>query len=102
MKLTLNPTPTFELNISIPVAGQLENADVTLTVKHYPQSKLNDLLGEDGIIYADFAREVLAGWDLDEELTPQNLDKVVDNYPHFARAVFEEYGKEYYKAAEKN
>lgn len=100
-KLKLQPNPTFELVVSVPVAGKLENEDVIFTVKFLPESKLNEITGE-GVPYADFGKEIVAGWDIDAEFNEANLMILFDNYPQSARLLFEAYGKEVFKAAEKN
>lgn len=99
-KLKLQPNPTFELLVSVPVAGKLENEDVVFKVKTVPESKLNDIVGE-GVLYADFAKEIVVGWDIDAEFNEQNLMILFDNYPQAAFSLFDAYGKEYYKVAEK-
>ena len=100
-KLKLNPNPTFELVVAIPVAGKLENEDIIFTVKFLPESKLNEITGE-GVLYADFGKEIVVGWDIDAEFNEANLMILFDNYPQSARLLFEAYGKEVFKAAEKN
>lgn len=100
-KLKLNPNPTFELLVSVPVAGKLENEDVIFTVKALSQSKLNELTGE-GVLYTDFGKAVVSDWDIDAPFNQENLLILFDNYPQLARLLFEAYGKEMFKAAEKN
>ena len=100
-KLKLNPNPTFEIIVAIPVAGQLQDEDVAFTVKSLPQSKLDELTSE-GILYSDFAKEVVAGWDIDAEFSKDNLMVLLDNYPQSGKLIFDGYAKEIYKAADKN
>lgn len=102
-KLTLQPNPTFELMISVPVAGALEKKNVLFTVKHLPQSQLEaEFDGDDGFIYSEFGKKMVTDWDIDAEYNESNLLILFDNYPNLARLLFETYIKEYYKAAEKN
>lgn len=100
-KLKLQPNPTFELLVSVPVAGKLENEDVIFTVKALPESKLNEITGN-GVLYTDFGKEMVIGWDIDAEFSEENLMILFDNYPQSARLLYEAYGKEVYKLAEKN
>lgn len=100
-KLKLNPNPTFHLKVSIPVAGQEQSEDVVFTVKALPQSKLDELTGE-GILYGDFVQKIVVGWDIEAEFNQDNLMILLDNYPASGRLIFECYGKEIFKVAEKN
>ncbi|SSY80299.1 phage tail assembly chaperone [Alysiella crassa] len=100
-KLKLNPNPTFELLVSVPVAGKLENEDVLFTVKHLPQTKLAEMF-DDGIVYREFGKEMVTGWDIDAPFNQDNLMILFDNYPQSAFLLFKAYEAEYYKAAGKN
>lgn len=100
-KLKLNPNPTFDIIVSIPVAGQLQDEDVTFTVKALPQSKLDELTGE-GVLYSDFVKAIVTDWDINAPFNQDNLMILLDNYPQSGKLIFDGYGKEYYKAAEKN
>ncbi len=99
--LKLQPNPTFEIIANIPVAGALEHESVVFTVKHLPHSKLDEVTGE-GIAYADFAQTVAVDWDIDAPFSADNLAILFDNYPAAARAIYEAYGKEFFKVVEKN
>lgn len=100
-KLKLNPNPTFDIIVSIPVAGQLQDEDVTFTVKALPQSQLDELTGE-GVLYSDFVKAIVTDWDIDAPFSADNLAILFDNYPAAARAIYEAYGKEFFKVVEKN
>lgn len=100
-RLSVKPNPTFELLVSVPVAGRVDNEDVVFTVKSVPESKLNEMTGE-GVLYADFAKEIVVGWDLEDKFSKENLMIYLDYRPRAALLLYQAYGAEFYKAAEKN
>lgn len=102
-KLKLQPNPTFNLLVSIPIAGQIENDDVQFKVKALSNSALLDLgKNSDDYTFTDFVKDVVVGWDLDAAFTPQNLLLLLDNYPQAALLINKAYLNEFYKEAEKN
>lgn len=111
-KLKFQPDPTFELPVSLPVAGQEEKAEAVFTVKYLSYSQVDNLFSaakegggdnvNDFLGFSDFARQVVTGWNIDKEFNADNLNRLLDNYPNLAEILCEEYFEEYYKARRKN
>ncbi|GGA05586.1 phage tail assembly chaperone [Dyella caseinilytica] len=101
-KLKLNPAPTFTAQVKIPVPGG-ESDPVTFTFKHRKRTDTIDWLKttstkEDYVIVQDMA----AGWDLDDEFTPDNIATLCDNYPGAGGAILDAYLAELRGARAKN
>lgn len=80
-KLSLVPSPTFKAPVSIPVAG-CEPVSVDFTFKHKTLDEAkawfetidDNESGESKIL------EVVESWDLEDELTAENLRQLNQNY----------------------
>lgn len=115
-KLKFNPNPTFKLNVQIPVAGQDEDADLTITFKHLtPEAfaavmkQAVDTVGAENVTAeAQLAamvatvKSLAEGWAWSEEFSDENIAATISNYPAFYRAVTSQYGEELWKVRQKN
>ncbi|RRD90430.1 phage tail assembly chaperone [Conchiformibius steedae] len=105
-KLKFQPNPTFKLLVSVPIAGQLEDEEVTFTVKYLTRKQLGEMVEKaDESLYDYLCRSLkylVVGWDLDVEFNEQNLDILLDNYPQIPERFKDKYLKEYLGNAEKN
>lgn len=102
-KLKFQPNPTFELHLSVPIWGQIENEDITVTVKHLPESEYLKLFDDKGTVeYVGFAHKMVVGWDMDKEFNTENLNEVLDNYPQVQKLIFAKYEEERYRIFLKN
>jgi hypothetical protein len=90
-RLKLNPEPTFKAKVGIPVPGS-RPAEVEFTFKHKTRSQVLEWLKarEDDDEVGVF-REIVAGWDLDDEFSDENIRRLCDNYAGAGFAVLEKY-----------
>lgn len=105
---TLQPKPTFEAEVSIPVPGG-KPAKVKFILKHKSKSALKDfyasLTSVDGEGRQDNEAllDLVEDWKgVDQPFSPENLAVLVDNYPAAARAIFDAYHGALFEAREKN
>jgi hypothetical protein len=97
---SLNPNPTFKVDVNIPRAGEEEGV-LTFTFKHKPLNELSSLEQHDSMTGLDFLMDIVAGWALPEEFTRENLDVLVNNYPKALEAVTRCYYSEILGSREK-
>ncbi|MGC0890450.1 phage tail assembly chaperone [Pantoea agglomerans] len=100
-KFTLQPKPTFKAVVSIPRAGE-EDGQLTFTFKHMALGELAELEKLDDKTACDFLAEIVAGWALPEECTPQNISTLLQNYPGAMLAISRTYYNELLGHREKN
>lgn len=110
--LKIQPKATFRAPVLIRVPGQAKPATVTFEFNFKGRDELAsffDSLGgdaENGIEPrkdADALAELVCGWSgVDEAFSPENLERLLNNYPSSGTAIFEAYTSEIYKAKEKN
>lgn len=90
-KFKLNPDPTFKAKVAIPVPGSAP-AKVEFTFKHKTRQEvlkwLDDRKEDDEV--AVF-RDMVAGWELDDEFSDDNIRRLCDNYPGAGVAVLSVY-----------
>lgn len=92
-KLKLNPDPTFQAKVGIPVPGG--NADIVVTLKYRDRDELaswttaNETTGE-----LEVMADVVLGWDLEDEFGADNLKRLCDKYPGASRAIVTAYVRE--------
>ncbi|QQP97936.1 phage tail assembly chaperone [Lysobacter enzymogenes] len=89
-KLSLNPSPTFDQVVKIPVpAGE---APVKCTFKHRGRKELQVFLEDiKGMTTEEVVRAVVLGWDLDDAFTPENVERLCNEYPGAGAAIFNTY-----------
>lgn len=93
-KLKLNPDPTFSVKVGIPVPGA-RPADVGITFKYRDRDALQAWVeatrdSEDVEVVAD----CVVGWDLDDEFSRDNVDRLCRAYPGAAREIVGTYVRE--------
>lgn len=90
-RLKLNPEPTFKAKVGIPVPGAAP-ADVEFTFKHKTRTQvlewIKDRQDDDEV---GVFREIVAGWDLDDEFCDENIRRLCDNYAGAGYAVLNKY-----------
>jgi hypothetical protein len=97
MKLTLTPNPTFTCVVDIHVPGEQEKGQVKITYKAMSQpeaAKFFDNAVEKNLSPYEIVKDLVAGWDLDEAFTPDNLKQLTDNYFGAANALLDTYMRE--------
>lgn len=101
-KIKLDPNPTFDAPVLIPIAGG-EPASVRFTFKHRTRDAVVAWLDEikdkkDAAIVQDAA----SGWELDDAFTAENVERLCQNYGGAADAIFQTYLRELRGARVKN
>lgn len=102
----LQPKPTFEHEIVIPVPGGGEGK-FTVIFRHKGKKELNafyEALGsETGRNDVDALAELIEGWkNVDEKYSRDALEKMLDAYPGAALALFEGYRVALFEGRRKN
>lgn len=101
-RLKLNPEPTFKAKVGIPVPGG-RPADVQFTFKHRTRDEVIDWL--DGSREASDVQSVMdcaIAWDLDDEFTAENVERLCNNYTGAGMAIVGTYLDELRGARAKN
>lgn len=80
-KFKLDPAPTFEAIVEIPVPGGTK-APVKFTFKHLTKDRYMDLLGNPASPMPDveLILEICTGWELDDEFNVESVEKLRQNY----------------------
>ncbi|WP_426287548.1 phage tail assembly chaperone [Luteibacter sp. E-22] len=102
-KIKLDPNPTFSAPVSIPVHGG-EPVAVSFTFRHRTRSAWEAWLKDElpGMEDADVIRALACGWELDDEFTRENIERLLENYGGANMAVFNAYERELSGARVKN
>ncbi|MBS0427607.1 MAG: hypothetical protein JSR41_10015 [Proteobacteria bacterium] len=101
-RLTLQPSPTFEATVKIPVPGA-EPVEVKFNFKHRTKAELKaftDSMGDREDV--DQVMGMATAWDLADAFNAENVGLLVSNYFAAARAIFFAYIDELTQAKEKN
>lgn len=93
-RLKLNPDPTFSAKVGIPVPGAAA-ADVGFTFKYRDRDALRQWIddtrdAEDVACVAD----CVVGWDLEDEFSRDNVERLCRAYPGAAREIVGRYVRE--------
>lgn len=99
-KFSLNPNPTFKVDVAIPRAGE-EDGALTFTFKHKPLNELSDMEKHDALSSADFLLDIISGWALPDELTRENVELLMNNYPKALESITRSYYSEILGSREK-
>jgi len=103
---TLNPKPTFKVDVTISTPES--SGVIEIEFKHKGRKALKayfDSLGEGENARSDkdALSELIAGWSkIDAEYSVENLETLLDNYPTAAKAIFEAYNKGLFEGKQKN
>ncbi|GKX54103.1 hypothetical protein SOASR030_02150 [Leminorella grimontii] len=115
LKFSLNPNPTFKLEVTIPRPGD-DGGLVKLTVRHKTRKQLAELEkklkgdAENAVEKGDYSNEaavdyleqVIESWNIDAEFNRETLSLLLDNYPRAFDSIVSAYTKELYSIREKN
>ena len=100
--LELLAAPTFTANVGIPIAGGAPVA-VPMTFKHRTRDQLDEFVeSRKGKTDAETFAEMVVGWGLSDEFTPESVAKLLQNRIGTALAAYQVYIEELTKAREKN
>lgn len=101
-KFSLAVKPTFKAKVGIKVHGG-EAVDVEFEFKHRTRDQLTEWLkGLDKRKDAEVLSDVLAGWALDDEFTPENIAILCQNFAGAPREIVDAYLGEISQARRKN
>lgn len=87
VKFKLDPNPTFVAKVALPLHGG-GSVEVGFTFRHKTADALEAFLrtvGERTVV--DSLLEVVAGWELEDELSAENIQRLVQNYQGAGRAI---------------
>jgi len=101
-KFNLSANPTFKAKVAIPVPGG-KPADIEFTFKHRSKDALKEFMDdmkekED----VDLLQDLVSGWDIDDPFNAESLEKMIQNYPGSALAIYQAYMVEMSGARAKN
>ena len=101
-KFNLSANPTFKAKVAIPVPGG-KPADIEFTFKHRSKDALKEFMDdmkekED----VDLLQDLVSGWDIDDPFNAESLEKMIQNYPGSALAIYQTYMVEMSGARAKN
>lgn len=103
LEFLLNPEPTFEWPVPVPVAGKVEPVMVRMSFKHRTKDELDKFMKErGGKSDADSFMEMVSGWELSDEFTRPNVEKLLQNRAGTALSAYREYIEQLVKAKAKN
>jgi hypothetical protein len=94
-KFKLKPDPTFNASVPMPVPGS-EPAEIFCTFRHRSREEMAKLV-EDRPEDADFVMAMLTGWDLEDEFSRDNVERLLGNYQAAAIAISKVYFAELQK-----
>lgn len=101
-KISLVPNPTFDYPVAIPVPGS-DPVKVRFTFKHRSRKDVAawwEASKEKSD--AEMVLDCVTGWELDDEFTPQNVERLCESYAGAALAILNTYAAELRGAREKN
>lgn len=91
---SLTPNPVFTATVSFPVAGG-DTANLKIDYRHKTTAELEDYFKRiKKMKDIDAAMEIVAGWELSEELNQENVEMLFQNYGGSSRAILESYVNE--------
>lgn len=100
----IDPDPTFQAEVGLTVPGQKEAAKVKLTFKYKTRSEAADFSDRlKDLTFKDACSEIVTGWDgVDVDFSPENLEKLIDNYVPSGGEVIGAYFRELGESRAKN
>ena len=108
---TLDPKPTFKMTVQVPIPGE-GFAPLELTCKYRNKTERKEFAdsvfsAEDGDVNVkmddvQILKEIIVGWNIADKCTPENIEKLAENYPTVPSIVYIDYMSELGKVREKN
>jgi hypothetical protein len=90
-KFQLKAAPTFQAKVGFPQAGG-DPVDVLLTFKHRTKDALDEFVkSRVGKTDAEAFLEMVEGWELDDEMTKENVELLTQNHMGVGLATFQKY-----------
>ena len=102
--LKLQPKPTFQLEVDVPVAGEEKPTKIKLTALYRNTEELEKLIGGDETVTVDeFVMATITGWEgVDAVFSEATLRELLSNYHGVGIVIHRAYFNEVYKAARGN
>ncbi|ENA37413.1 hypothetical protein HMPREF1487_04331 [Pseudomonas sp. HPB0071] len=98
----LDPNPTFDAIVPIPLHGG-GSANVKMKFKHRPKAELQQFIeATKESLLDDLIIEMVVGWDLEDEFTPENIKRLTENYGGSGLLVYKTYINELTQASRLN
>lgn len=96
-KIQLKANPTFKAKVPVPVAGG-DPVDVEMEFKHRTKTQLEEFTNSrEGKTDAETFLEMVVGWELDDALTTENVDLLLEHRMGAGLATYKKYIDELYK-----
>ncbi len=93
-RLSLQPAPTFKLEVGIPVPGG-EDAPVEFTFKYRTGEEITAWVkANEDKNAAETVLDIALGWNLDDAYTPENVERLCNAYGGAQLAIFSAYLRE--------
>jgi hypothetical protein len=95
MALRLNPEPTFQAKVGIPIPGAPAES-VEMTFRHRTVGELTEYQTQvrAGMSDVDIVKSCVLGWSLADEFCDDNIRRLVQNYHGAAFAIADTYLRE--------
>lgn len=102
--LKLQPNPTFQLEVEVPVAGEAKPTKIKLTALYRNTEELEKLVGGNEKVTVDeFVMASITGWEeVDAVFSETTLRELLRNYHGVGIVIHRAYFNEVYKAARGN
>lgn len=100
---SINPNPTFNLNVEISVPGKSKPAKVEFVFKHRDREALKSLMDEFKTLKdQDAVAKIVSGWvGVDADYNEENLATFLNNYPLSAGEIISAYCEELFQGKAK-
>lgn len=101
--LKLQPNPTFDVDVKVPVPGA-QDEPVTLTMRHMGRAAIAEYLARaKSAPECDSISEIVAGWHgVDNAFSQDNLARLLDDYPSLGGRIIQAWMDELVKGPVKN
>jgi len=101
-KFSLNAAPTFTLTVAVPVQGGAD-AEIQITFRHKQRKEFASFVEKlEGRKQSEVLEEIIAAWDLEDELNKANLLRLTDNYMGASETIIGAYVDEMTRARRGN
>lgn len=90
-KLSLTQDPTFKSSVAIPIPGK-RAVSVEFTFKGRTRDEFREYLDAmSGREDLDVLMDTLCGWELEDQFSRENVDRLMQSYPGAGKAILERY-----------
>lgn len=100
-RLSLAANPTFRAKVGIPVAGG-DSVDVEFEFRHRTTKELAKFVENSDRDDIDTVMDCVCGWELEDEFSRANVERLLDNYGGSAMQIYTKYIEELVGQRRKN